>query len=221
MSRSSGSGGNSRRREMDVMKLMKSDLKVYPSDRISDFWVEFDGPKGTAYEDGTWVLSVHLPDEYPIKSPSIGFSNRILHPNVDEVSGSVCLDVINQTWTPMYELKNIFEVFLPQLLRYPNPSDPLNPAAAAFLQRDPICYATALQEHVALHASRETALSCIPAPYGPRADSEGDDGCNGDSSMNGNGNGVANGNGVSEAPAPPPADEAAAEEDYVPDEIEL
>jgi len=25
-------------------------------------------------------------------------------------SGSVCLDVINQTWTPMYELVNIFEV---------------------------------------------------------------------------------------------------------------
>lgn len=25
-------------------------------------------------------------------------------------SGSVCLDVINQTWTPMYELVNVFEV---------------------------------------------------------------------------------------------------------------
>ena len=55
-------------------------------------------------------------------------------------SGSVCLDVINQTWSPMYDMINIFEVFLPQLLRYPNPTDPLNGEAAALLMRDPNTY---------------------------------------------------------------------------------
>ena len=66
--------------------------------------------------------------------------SRIFHPNIDEMSGSVCLDVINQTWSPMYDLINVFEVFLPQLLRYPNPLDPLNGEAAALLMRDPSAY---------------------------------------------------------------------------------
>lgn len=55
-------------------------------------------------------------------------------------SGSVCLDVINQTWSPMFDMINIFEVFLPQLLRYPNPTDPLNGEAAALMMRDSKTY---------------------------------------------------------------------------------
>ena len=40
----------------------------------------------------------------------------------------------------MFDMINIFEVFLPQLLRYPNPTDPLNGEAAALLMRDAKSY---------------------------------------------------------------------------------
>jgi ubiquitin-conjugating enzyme E2 H len=38
------------------------------------------------------------------------------------------------------DMVNIFEQFLPQLLRYPNPSDPLNGEAANMLMREPKAY---------------------------------------------------------------------------------
>jgi ubiquitin-protein ligase len=41
------------------------------------------------------------------------------------------------TNTELLDMINIFEVFLPQLLRYPNPNDPLNGEAAALLMRHP------------------------------------------------------------------------------------
>ncbi|XP_076959086.1 ubiquitin-conjugating enzyme E2 5-like [Bidens hawaiensis] len=145
----------SKRREMDVMKLMMSDYVVEPiNDGINELNVEFHGPKESLYEGGVWKVRVELPDAYPYKSPSIGFLNRIFHPNVDELSGSVCLDVINQSWSPMFDLLNVFEVFLPQLLLYPNPSDPLNGEAASLMIKDKEQYEKKVKEYCELYAKK-------------------------------------------------------------------
>ncbi|CAO3573338.1 unnamed protein product [Mortierella alpina] len=109
------------------------------------------------FSGGVYRVHVELPDQYPYKSPSIGFMNKIFHPNIDELSGSVCLDVINQTWSPMFDMINIFEVFLPQLLRYPNPTDPLNGEAAAMLMRDAASYELKVKDYVARYATKEAA----------------------------------------------------------------
>lgn len=147
-----------RRIETDVMKMLMSDYEVtLVNDNMQEFYVRFKGPEETPFHGGTWKIHVELPDQYPYKSPSIGFVNRIFHPNIDELSGSVCLDVINQTWSPMYDMVNIFEVFLPQLLRYPNPTDPLNGEAAALLMREPKGYDAKVKEYVQKYASKEHA----------------------------------------------------------------
>ena len=57
----------------------------------------------------------------------------------------------------MTELINIFEIFLPQLLRYPNPADPLNGEAAALLMRDPTAYNKKVESYVARFATPEDA----------------------------------------------------------------
>ena len=58
----------------------------------------------------------------------------------------------------MFDMINIFEVFLPQLLRYPNPTDPLNGEAAALLMRDPKTYETKVKGTVFLGYSNGKAV---------------------------------------------------------------
>ncbi|KAH3687144.1 hypothetical protein WICPIJ_001859 [Wickerhamomyces pijperi] len=123
------------------------------NDKLQEFRVKFKGPKDTPFEGGTWKIHVELPDQYPYKSPSIGFENKIYHPNIDETSGSVCLDVINQTWSPMFDISNIFDTFLPQLLTYPNPSDPLNGDAASLMNLDKTAYENKIREYVKKYAN--------------------------------------------------------------------
>lgn len=53
----------------------------------------------------------------------------------------------------MFDLINIFDTFLPQLLLYPNPTDPLNPDAAALMLKENQKYELKVREYVNKYAS--------------------------------------------------------------------
>ena len=136
---------------------------------LKEFVVSFTGPEGSnfwwlniilfiliykaPYEGGHWVIRIDIPEQYPFQSPSVGFVNKIYHPNVDESSGSVCLDVISQKWSSIYELSHIFDHFLPQLLQEPNVADPLNQSAAQHLGKDPISFRKTVVDYVQRYAT--------------------------------------------------------------------
>ena len=61
----------------------------------------------------------------------------------------------------MFDMINIFEVFLPQLLRYPNPTDPLNGEAAALLMRDPKTYETKVKGTIFLGFTRRVDIDSV------------------------------------------------------------
>ena len=175
------------------MRLMMSDYDVELTNEadLSDFTVLFHGPADTPYEGGararprriggspltrapgSWKLHMQIPQNYPYRSPSVGFQQAIWHPNIDAHSGSVCLDVLNQTWTPLFDLSNVL-VFLGQLLQDPNPTDPLNSEAAALYLKDREAYNARVREYVRKYASPE-ALEADPGAADDGVPSEEDD----------------------------------------------
>ena len=128
-----------KRRLQDINNLRK-EISTIPGNNISvdnnTIRIILHGPKDSPYMNGKWIIRIEMTSEYPYKSPSVGFETPIYHPNIDYKSGTICLNVLNQTWTPIYNLCHIYNTFLPQLLLYPNPNDPLNIEAANLYNND-------------------------------------------------------------------------------------
>ena len=114
-----------RRIRLDIDKCCLKGTKI---NVIDDYNIRafINGPDDTPYSRGTWEIAVSFPKNYPYRSPSLGFIDKIYHPNVDYSSGSICLNVLNEDWQPIYTLEHVIYTFIPQLLTYPNAEDPLN-----------------------------------------------------------------------------------------------
>ncbi|KAI5192470.1 ubiquitin-conjugating enzyme E2 H [Nematocida minor] len=138
----------------EINRLFKKNYLVECEDTLfgSSFIVVIQGPSGTPFSRGKYKIRIFLPQDFPFKSPSIGFITKVFHPNIDESSGTVCLDVLNQVWSPLYDVLNIVETFLPQLLAYPNPDDPLNIEAGRLFRESKEEYEKKVGEYVSQYA---------------------------------------------------------------------
>ncbi|WLF81520.1 Ubiquitin-conjugating enzyme E2 2 [Lodderomyces elongisporus] len=91
------------------------------------------GPSETPFEDGTFRLLLQFDEQYPNKPPSVKFISEIFHPNV-YASGELCLDILQNRWSPTYDVSSIL-TSIQSLLNDPNIQSPAN-VEAANLYRD-------------------------------------------------------------------------------------
>ncbi|PGH20367.1 hypothetical protein AJ80_03635 [Polytolypa hystricis UAMH7299] len=96
----------------------------------------FRGPPGTPYEDGTFLVDIRIPTEYPFRPPVMKFETKLWHPNVSSQTGAICLDTLSTAWSPVLTIKSAL-LSLQSLLSTPEPKDPQDAEVANMLLRNP------------------------------------------------------------------------------------
>mmetsp|Transcript_3329 Transcript_3329/g.11012 ORF Transcript_3329/g.11012 Transcript_3329/m.11012 type:complete len:158 (+) Transcript_3329:54-527(+) len=128
-----------RRRLMRDFKRLQSDppqgVSGAPKDNDIMKWnAVIFGPDDTPWEDGTFRLQLEFTEDYPNKAPVVKFVTKLFHPNV-YADGSICLDILQNQWSPIYDISAIL-TSIQSLLCDPNPNSPANSEAARLYQEN-------------------------------------------------------------------------------------
>lgn len=126
-------------------------------DDLTQLNVLITGPTGTPYSQGLWRLSLKIPESYPKAPPKATFRTRIWHPNVDENTGSVCVDTLKKDWQPKLTLRDVL-ITIYCLLIQPNPDSALNATAGHLLQDDYDSFARQARLMTSIHATIPSAM---------------------------------------------------------------
>ncbi|CAH8484203.1 unnamed protein product [Heterobilharzia americana] len=134
-----------RRRLMNDFKKIQLDpppgvYAVPLDDNIMKWHAIILGPDGTAFADGIFRLTMEFTESYPNVPPIVRFISKMFHPNVYS-DGSICLDILQNMWSPSYNIGAIL-TSLQSLLGDPNPNSPANTTAAELFEEDKRQYET-------------------------------------------------------------------------------
>ncbi|XP_069888400.1 ubiquitin/ISG15-conjugating enzyme E2 L6 isoform X1 [Dipodomys merriami] len=93
-------------------------------------------PDQPPYHLRAFRLRIDFPREYPLKPPTIKFTTKIYHPNVDE-NGQVCLPLISTVnWKPHTKICQVLET-LNVLVNNPDLREPVRIELADLLAQNP------------------------------------------------------------------------------------
>ncbi|KAK4766652.1 hypothetical protein SAY87_008294 [Trapa incisa] len=122
-----------RKRLMRDFKRLQQDppagISGAPHDNNIMYWnAVIFGPDDTPWDGGTFKLTLQFIEDYPNKPPTVRFVSRMFHPNI-YADGSICLDILQNQWSPIYDVAAIL-TSIQSLLCDPNPNSPANSEAA-------------------------------------------------------------------------------------------
>jgi ubiquitin-conjugating enzyme (huntingtin interacting protein 2) len=131
----------------DISRVQKELVEIERDKKLSGVSIEIsegdltrmrgtiNGPVGTPYEGGIFVVDIQLPSAYPFEPPKMQFVTKVWHPNVSSQNGAICLDILKDQWSPALTLKTAL-LSLQALLSTPEPDDPQDAVVAQQYLRD-------------------------------------------------------------------------------------
>lgn len=158
---------NQTSKEMSNQTLMKrlaheaSCMKTQPptncsagpkGDKLTVWEGQIIGPSGSPFEGGIFHLSIEFPSDYPFRAPKMKFDTKVYHPNIDQSSGSICLDILKDQWSPALSTSTVL-LSICSLLTDPNPNDPLSPDVARIYKENKLQYELTAREWTKKYAT--------------------------------------------------------------------
>jgi len=128
------SAASARRLVMELQKVSQGDpsvwyssgegIHIFPAGDDLGFWrALIEGPSGTPFEGGVFLLNVVIPESYPLSPPKITFETPVYHCNVSD-SGKLCLDILENAWSPALTIPKALET-IRLLLKKPDTDNAL------------------------------------------------------------------------------------------------
>uniref|UniRef100_A0A3Q2ICB2 E2 ubiquitin-conjugating enzyme n=1 Tax=Equus caballus TaxID=9796 RepID=A0A3Q2ICB2_HORSE len=152
---------------------LQKQLPRYLRDLFSDdadvlVWHALLLPEKPPYNLKAFKLRINFPEEYPFRPPTVKFTTKIYHPNVDS-DGQVCLPIIsNENWKPCTKTCQVLEA-LNVLVNTPDLGQPLRDCLTPGMNM--ICVSSATQGHAPdfVRTSERSGnlrpQCCIPHPW--------------------------------------------------------
>ncbi|KAK8858555.1 hypothetical protein IAR55_002784 [Kwoniella newhampshirensis] len=146
---------SNRRIQKELAELLSSPpeyITVIPNEENLYQWhVVIKGPPNTPYAKGRFGISVAFSTDYPFKPPLIQFKTKMYHPNIDS-DGNICIGLLKtENWKPATKM-NFVLTELYNLIKEPNPDDPLVSSIADQYRTDRKAFDKKAAEYVSKYA---------------------------------------------------------------------
>ena len=139
--------------EFNKSELEEKGYSAGPEDDSDMYkWVAtIPGPEDSPYEGGSFCLSLEFPKDYPFKPPKVLFTTKVYHPNVKKDTGTICLDILKDQWSPDIKVSQVL-MAINNLLINPNVDHPLEEEVAKQYKEDRKAYDETAKQWTEEHA---------------------------------------------------------------------
>lgn len=162
------SGAEQSKRTASSKRRVRAELKEFSSEPMPGlsvaakpdddfiFQCRLEGPVGSPYEGGTFLLELRFPDEYPAAPPALTFKTPIEHCNI--LDGKPCPDLLSlASWAPAQKVRSSLMLLL-ELLKEQDYTKPLRADLAVL---EPGALFEKARAATALYATAEQAFDPV------------------------------------------------------------